>query len=173
MPARTYQQVLDFWFSPKWSPDYLKPKSFWYGGPKDDAYVRKYLSDLYQEAKDNNIDAWIQMDNGMGALALILLLDQVPRNIFRGSAKAYATDGKAVEIARYAVDQKWDKDMPDIQKRYMYSPFNHSENLHDQERSLALFTELGDPYHMRWARDFYEQIKRDGRFKHRDAILKR
>lgn len=77
-------------------------------------------------------------------------------------------------VARYAVlDRVWDRAMPVIQRRYMYSPFNHSEDLGDQELSVTLFTELGDWYHLHWARSFYEQIKRDGRFKHRDAILKR
>lgn len=173
MSKKTYSNVLDFWFGAKGSRDYLKQKSFWYGSPSDDAYVRKELGDTYQAAKDGELDAWTQTGDGDGALALILLLDQVPRNIFRDTPQAYETDSKAVSVARYAIGQGWDKRLPDIQRRYMYSPFNHSENLEDQELSVQLFTELGDPYHLHWAKDFHNQIKWDGRFKHRDSILRR
>ncbi|RJE21416.1 hypothetical protein PHISCL_06247 [Aspergillus sclerotialis] len=173
MAPKTYNQVLDFWFGPRSSPDYLKFKSFWYGSPSDDMYVRKHLGETYEAAKGGALDDWVDIARGEGALALILLLDQVPRNIFRGTPAAYATDGKAVGIARDVVDRGWDKHFPTVQRRYLYSPFNHSEDLRDQEVSLRLFTELGDREHLRWARDFYDQIKRDGRFKHRDHILGR
>ncbi|THC96318.1 hypothetical protein EYZ11_004223 [Aspergillus tanneri] len=173
MLNKSYQDVLDFWFGPRSSPDYLKEKSFWYGGAADDAYVRAHLGETYEAAKEGKLDTWIQTGQGEGALALILLLDQVPRNIFRGTPLAYATDSKAIAVARQAVESGWDKQMPPIQRRYIYSPFNHSENLEDQKMSLKLFTELGDRYHLHWAQDFYNQIKRDGRFTHRDHILGR
>lgn len=173
MPVKTYQNVLDFWFGQKSTRDYLKEKSFWYGSPSDDAYLRKNLGDSYQEAKDGNLDEWMRDGEGEGALALILLLDQVPRNIFRGTPQAYATDSKALTVARYAIEQNWDKRLPTIQRRYMYSPFNHSEDLKDQEDSVKLFTELGDSYHLQYAKDFRDQIKRNGRFTHRDRILGR
>jgi uncharacterized protein (DUF924 family) len=173
MPVKTYQNVLDFWFGQKSTRDYLKEKSFWYGSPSDDAYLRKNLGDSYQEAKDGRLDEWMRDGEGEGALALILLLDQVPRNIFRGTPQAYATDSKALTVARYAIEQNWDKRLPTIQRRYMYSPFNHSEDMKDQEDSVKLFTELGDSYHLQYAKDFRDQIKRNGRFTHRDRILGR
>ncbi|KAB8233972.1 DUF924 family protein [Aspergillus alliaceus] len=168
-----YEKMLTFWFGRKGSRDYLQQKSFWYGSPSDDAYVRKNLAADCEAAKAGARDAWKDEGQGEGALALILLLDQVPRNIFRDKPQAYATDNQAVAVARYAVDQGWDKSMPTIQRRYMYSPFNHSEKLEDQEMSLRLFTELGDSYHLRWARNYYDQIKQNGRFIHRDPILGR
>ncbi|KAJ5119088.1 hypothetical protein N7476_011440 [Penicillium atrosanguineum] len=171
VPIKPYQDVLDFWFGRKSARDYLKEKSFWYASPTDDAYVRKSLGESYEEAKNGSLDEW--MREGEGALALILLLDQVPRNIFRGTPQAYATDSKAVTVARYAIERKWDKELPNIQRRYMYSPFNHSEDLKDQEYSVKLFTELGDSYHLHWAKDFRDQIERNGRFTHRDSILGR
>jgi uncharacterized protein (DUF924 family) len=97
----------------------------------------------------------------------------VPRNIFRNTPEAYATDSKALEIAKIAVNKGWDKGMPDIQRRYIYSPFNHSENLEIQKRSVELFTELGDSQHLFWAKSFYDTIKKYGRFLHRDQILGR
>ncbi|KAF7591602.1 hypothetical protein BBP40_001301 [Aspergillus hancockii] len=158
-----YDKVLAFWFGRKGTPDYLQQKPFWYGSPSNDAYVRNHLGDEYEAAKTGTLNSWMHDGRGEGALALILLLDQVPRNIFRDTPQAYATDSQAVAVARHAVDQGWDKNMPVVQRRYMYSPFNHSEDLKDQEMSLKLFTELGDNSHLHWARDFYDQIKRNGR----------
>lgn len=173
MAIQTYEKVLEFWFGAKSSRDYLKEKSFWYGSPSDDSYVRTHLGESYQDAKDGKLDSWKSAGEGEGALALILLLDQVPRNIFRDTPQAYATDSNAIPVARYAIDNGWDKKLPAIQRRYMYSPFNHSENIKDQETSVKLFTELGDSYHLHWAKDFHDQIKRNGRFTHRDRILGR
>lgn len=173
MSTKTYEEVLNFWFGSKSSSNYLQQKSFWYGSPKDDAYVRKSLGQEYEAAKNGELDSWTAAGKGEGALALILLLDQVPRNVFRGTPSAYATDAQAVSVARYAIAQGWDKGLPAIQKRYMYSPFNHSEELNDQKFSLKLFTELGDSHHLHWAKNFHDQIKRNGRFTHRDEILGR
>ena len=170
---KPYRDVLSFWFGTKGSSSYLKQKSFWYGSPKDDAYVRTNLGHEYQAAKNGELDSWTRTGDGEGVLALVILLDQVPRNLFRGTSAAYATDAKALSVARYAIDQGWDKSLPTIQKRYMYSPFNHSEDLKDQEMSVRLFTELGDSYHLHWAKSHYDLIKRDGRFKHRDEFLRR
>ncbi|CAI7657127.1 unnamed protein product [Penicillium manginii] len=158
-----YQNVLDFWFGPKSSPDYLKEKSFWYGSPSDDAY----------DAKDGELNPWKSVGEGEGAMALILLLDQVPRNIFRNTPLVYATDSQAISIAQYTIDKGLDKKLTVIQRRYMYSPFNHSENLKDQQTSVELCTELGDTYHLHWAKDLHDQIKRNGRFTHHDQILQR
>ncbi|KAL2831529.1 DUF924-domain-containing protein [Aspergillus cavernicola] len=174
MSVKSYHDVLDIWFGPKCSPTYLEKKSFWYGtSTADDAYVHDQLGETYQAAKEAKLDAWVQTGQGEGALALILLLDQVPRNLFRGTPQAYATDSKAIAVARQAVESDWDKAMPTIQRRYIYSPLNHSESMEDQTLSLRLFTELGDSHHLRWAQDFYNQIKQDGRFIHRDEILGR
>lgn len=173
--AKPYTHILDFWFGPKSSVKYLHPKPFWYGTtPVDDTVVRLNLGPYYDAAQSGCLDDWQHHDNGEGALALILLLDQVPRNIFRGTARAYATDAKALNVARYAMlEHGWGGHMPGLKRRYLYSPFNHSEDLRDQEVSVRLFGELGDRDHLFWARRFCEQIKRDGRFVHRDGILGR
>lgn len=173
MSASRYKTVLDFWFGSPGSKDYLKEKSFWYGSPADDRHLRDVFSNDYEAAKNGQHDDWMQEGSGEGALALIILLDQIPRNIFRGTPQAYATDDKAVSVARYAVEEGWDKGFPTIQRRYTYSLFNHSEKLADKEMSLKLFTELGDSKHLYWAQNFYDQIKQNGRFTHRDKILGR
>lgn len=173
MSAEDIKRVLDFWFGQKSNPDYLMQKSFWYGSPTDDQYVRQHLAHDYELARSGQLDHWKELDSGEGALVLIILLDQVPRNIFRDTPQAYATDGKALSVAKHAVTKEWDKTMPKTCRRYLYSPFNHSENLNDQKMSVKLFTELGDPHHLHWAKDFYQQIKTNGRFVHRDRILGR
>ncbi|XP_037049257.1 uncharacterized protein LOC119083627 [Bradysia coprophila] len=166
-----FRYVLDFWFGKPSDADYLKSKSFWYGDDAADNHVRQHLSDDYEKAKCGQYNDW--SDSADGALALVILLDQVPRNIFRNTAQAYATDDKALEIAKKIVASGWDEHQPDIVRRYMYSPFNHSENLEDQRRSVELFTKLGDREHLHWAKNFYETIKTYGRFPHRDGILGR
>ena len=172
----TYTTVLDFWFGPPSSTAYLQQKPFWYGDKTSDAMVQKHLGPLYETASSTaTLDRWQdEGQDGEGALALILLLDQVPRNIFRGTPRAYATDEKAREVARRAVlDKGLGRGLPGAMRRYLYSPFNHSEDRRDQEISVSLFTELGDPTHLFWARRFCEDVKRDGRFVHRDGILGR
>lgn len=163
--------VLDYWFGKPTDVDYLKSKPFWYGDDAADNHVRQHLSQDYEKAKCGDYNDWPQSSDG--ALALIILLDQVPRNIFRDTAQAYATDAQALEIAKKVVASGWDESQPDIVRRYMYAPFNHSENLNDQRRSVELFTKLGDREHLYWAKHHYETIKQHGRFPHRDRILGR
>ncbi|CUM67166.1 uncharacterized protein PRCAT00004859001 [Priceomyces carsonii] len=171
MSQAEIRRVLKFWFGEPGSVEYLKPKSFWYGSKEDDNLVRQKLGKDYDLAEAGKLETWRQ--SAEGSIALILLLDQVPRNIFRDTPRAYATDDRALEIAEDVVQRGWDKEQPPTVRRYIYSPFNHSENLDIQKRSLELFTELGDPTHLYWATDFYNTIKKYGRFPHRDAILGR
>lgn len=163
--------VLDFWFGKPGEADYLQSKSFWYGSEEDDRLVRRELSADYERARSGKLESWT--DTVEGSIALILLLDQVPRNIFRDKAQAYATDDMAVAVARKVVERGWDKEQPTIIRRYIYSPFNHSENIEDQKRSVELFTELGDGNHLYWAKNFYDTILAHGRFPHRDRVLGR
>jgi len=166
-------KVLDFWFGRKGSADYLKRKSFWYGSSEgDDQLVAKHLGEYYSMAKEGSLDSWLER-GGEGALALIILLDQTPRNIFRNKPEAYMTDAKALSIAKTAVQRGWDQSMSPILRRYMYSPFNHSENLEDQKMSVKLFTQLGDSQHLYWAHKYHDLIQEFGRFPHRDHILGR
>lgn len=166
------KKILEFWFGAKTDADYLKPRTYWYGmNAIDDDLVYDNLQPYYEDALAGKYDHWSEEFDG--ALALIILFDQVPRNIFRGCPEAYATDSQALKIARLIVDNNWDKNQPLIIRRYIYSPFNHSEDLADQELSLKLFTEIGDPEHLYWATNFYQIIKVYGRFPHRDRILGR
>lgn len=162
-------KVLNFWFGAPTDADYLQSRPFWYGNEEDDKLVKEVLADDHLKAKKGEYDDWV--DSAEGAIALIILLDQVPRNIYRGTVGAYATDDKALDIAKTVIANGWDKTQPSIIRRYIYSPFNHSEDMSEQARSIELFTKLGDPEHLRWAYFFYDTVKKYGRFPHRDKVL--
>ncbi len=113
------------------------------------------------------------LDDARTALAAVILFDQLPRNMFRGHADQFMTDPLALAIARAAVDRGYDQDMTKDEKAFLYMPFEHSENLADQRRALALFTALGDDWLLGFARKHHDIIERFGRFPHRNAILGR
>ncbi len=113
------------------------------------------------------------LDDARTALAAVILFDQLPRNMFRGHADQFMTDPLALAIARAAVDPGYDQDMTKDEKAFLYMPFEHSENLADQRRALALFTALGDDWLLGFARKHHDIIERFGRFPHRNAILGR
>ena len=113
------------------------------------------------------------LDDARTALAAVILFDQLPRNMFRGHADQFMTDPLALAIARAAVDRGYNQDMTKDEKAFLYMPFEHSENLADQRRALALFTALGDDWLLGFARKHHDIIERFGRFPHRNAILGR
>jgi uncharacterized protein (DUF924 family) len=107
------------------------------------------------------------------ALAGVILFDQFPRNMFRGHADQFATDHLALAIAKGAVDKGFDEELEPKERGFLYMPFQHSENLADQNRSLLLFTALGDEEQLGYAKKHHDVIERFGRFPHRNAILGR
>ena len=140
---------------------------------KDDAFDRQFRDrflDAHEAAKRGDLDAWAAAPEG--ALALCILLDQFPRNAFRGSAQMFATDAKARDVARIAVragyDEKVDKDL----RQFFHLPFMHSEDLKDQDFAVELASRDG-PDSEKWARLHRDIIVRFGRFPHRNALLGR
>jgi uncharacterized protein (DUF924 family) len=172
------QALLDFWFHPPDSPDYGQYRDIWFAshsGPEFDRECRdRFLAD-HQAAAARRLDAWIEAP--LSCLALIVLCDQLPRNMFRGEPDSFATDPIARAAARKAVDAGWDKAMFDVQRLFVYMPFEHSENLEDQRRCVALFEAMPDSDHKQgWidpAVQHLEIIERFGRFPHRNEILGR
>jgi uncharacterized protein (DUF924 family) len=108
-----------------------------------------------------------------GALALVILLDQFPRNVFRGCAGAFAADPLARAVADRAIARGFDQRVPDAERQFFYLPFEHSETLVDQERCLALMRALGNADHLKWAELHADIIRRFGRFPHRNPALER
>lgn len=141
---------------------------------KDDAFdadFRRRHHDGHVAAARRELDDWIK--SPVGSLGLMILLDQYPRNVFRGTGHAFATDPLARHFAHLALDKGLDRQVEVELRRFFYLPFQHSEDIHDQERSLALFQALERPDDDRWAEHHHAVIARFGRFPHRNRALGR
>jgi uncharacterized protein (DUF924 family) len=141
---------------------------------KDAAFddeIRARFLPLREAAAAGKLTAWEQ--NAEGALALLILLDQFPRNMFRKDARTFATDPLARAIAAGAIVRGFDAQVPTELRSFFYLPFEHSENLADQERSVAFCKATGDADLVKWAEIHADIIRRFGRFPHRNAVLGR
>jgi uncharacterized protein (DUF924 family) len=133
-----------------------------------DAEFERRFRDAHFAAARRELDDWA--DAAESGLALLLLLDQFPRNVFRGTGHAFATDPLARHFARRFVDAGLDAQVEPDLRRFCYLPFQHSEAMEDQDRAVALMQALGDP---KWALHHRDIIRRFGRFPHRNAALGR
>ncbi len=163
----TKQDILSFWF------DDINP-SQWF--QKNDEFDRaisdRFLAD-YHLGKDGVYDGW--RDEAKGCLALCILLDQFPRNMFRNTPQAFQTDSKALLIAKHAVSKGYDKLISEDQRRFLYLPYEHSENLNDQKICVELFEDIknDDPQGYNYAVRHLRVIEKFGRFPHRNNALNR
>src|SRR5579871_3066075 len=151
------------------------PKRWFAKSAAFDEAVRLRFEATHHAAARGEYDGW--RETAEGALALALLFDQFPRNLYRGSAHAFATDPLARSTARQAVARAFDRAVDGELRTFFYLPFMHSESLADQEMGLALYdalaVELGDPDAAKWSRDHHAIIARFGRFPHRNRCLGR
>ena len=163
------QELLRFWFEES-GPERWFAKSDEF----DETIRERFLAD-YEAAARGDHDDW--RNNGAGCVALCLLLDQFPRNLFRDDARAFATDAKALAIAWQAVDAGLDMEqgMSRDMRKFLYLPFEHSEDLEDQHLCMKLMAERLDPIgeDLDWARKHFVIIERFGRFPHRNAAMGR
>jgi len=136
-----------------------------------DEAIRLKFEPTHHAAARGEYDAWA--DTPEGALALVILLDQFPRNLYRGSAHQFATDPKARAVARAAIERGFDREVAPELRNFFYLPFEHSEDLGDQDYSIALCAEAGDAENLKWAKLHRDIIARFGRFPHRNAALGR
>jgi uncharacterized protein (DUF924 family) len=169
--------LLDFWFGPEGDPGREQHREIWFKATDefDAAMRREFLAD-YEAAVAGALRMWEA--SAEGALALVLLLDQLPRNIFRGAPRAYAMDAAARAVADRALARGFDQQVSPAWRLFFYMPFHHSEDLADQRRSVALFNALPrNPDRRgslrRYGRPYIEVIERFGRFPHRNSILGR
>jgi uncharacterized protein (DUF924 family) len=156
--------ILGFWRSAGPSKWFSHARAF------DDA-IRLKFEPVHHAAARGEYDGWAT--TAEGALALLILLDQFPRNLYRQSGHAYATDGKARAVARAAVEAGFHLAVEPELRQFFLLPFEHSEDLADQEFAIALAAELGDAETLKWARLHRDIIARFGRFPHRNAALGR
>lgn len=141
---------------------------------KDEAFdqeIRRRFAGTHERAMTGALDGW--ESTAEGTLALLLLLDQFPRNMFRGSARAFEGDEKARSIAAAALLKGYDSQVAPELRSFFYLPFEHSEDMADQERAIALYTAAGDEDGLKWAKLHADIIRRFGRFPHRNACLGR
>lgn len=175
-PPERAQALIDAWFGPSGDPERERHREIWFRSTleHDDMLRRLFLAD-HERAAEGALAEWETAP--AGALALVLLLDQIPRNIFRGTPRAYLTDRAARAAAGRALARGLDRRVPPVWRKFFYMPFHHSEDLADQRRAAALFEGLPDDReragNRRYALHYVEVIERFGRFPHRNAILGR
>ena len=156
--------VLEFWRN-------AGPKKWFKKDAAFDAEILARFLSTYEAAAGGKLAAWEASPEG--ALALLIVLDQFSRNMFRGSARAFAADATAREVAHRAIAQGFDQNAKSAERSFFYLPFEHSEELADQERCVALARATGDADTLKWAELHAGIIRRFGRFPHRNAVLGR
>ena len=156
--------VLKFWFG-------LKPEQWWKSDPELDHRVRQTFLKLWAEKRQLPVESFLT--DPLTAAAAVILFDQFPRNMFRGDAEQFATDHLALAIAKGALDRGFDEKLAHDERKFLFMPFEHSENLDDQNRAVLLFTQLGDEEQVLYAKKHRDVIERFGRFPHRNKLLGR
>ena len=162
--SATPNDILRFW-------RLAGPKKWFNQETAFDEAIRQQFEPTHQAAARGEYDAWGETPDG--ALALVIVLDQFPRNLYRRSAHAFATDAKALAVARVALAAGWRDHVDPALDRFFILPFEHSENVTDQDASLALAKETGDTNLVKWAEIHRDIILRFGRFPHRNLLFGR
>ena len=159
------REIIDFWFSEKVSKRWFKSTA------KFDRLLSERFHDTWHQARHGELDHW--MESAEGCLALVIVLDQFPLNMFRGEAQSFVTEAKSRAVARHGIDRGFDQTMPNEQRAFLYMPFMHSEALEDQELALNLFDQSGLESNLRFCRHHHALVAKYGRFPHRNAALGR
>ncbi|MGF7148789.1 uncharacterized protein (DUF924 family) [Sphingomonas zeicaulis] len=159
------REILDYWLRD------VGAAGWWQRSDATDAEIARRFRPLWEEWRSRTAASFL--GSAEEALAGAILFDQFSRNMFRGHADAFSTDPLAVAIARGAIDKGYDDAVGADERIFFYLPFEHSESIEDQKRSLALFTALGQDETLEFARKHHDIIARFGRFPHRNAVLGR
>ncbi len=157
--------VLEFWFIES------KPQDWFQKNPEYDADITKRFSGLHLDVFENHRSHW--RNTPKGCLAEIIVLDQFPRNMFRDTPQAFASDARARDCLAHTLAHGYDKQMTQTERNFAYLPLEHSESIVDQEKSIELFTKNGDANTLEYALKHKVIIERFGRFPHRNKILDR
>lgn len=170
------QEVLDFWFGPEQDPAFGTQKKAWFIKSQDfDQTIRDRFLVEYEAALSGQLASW--QNHPKSCLALIIVLDQFSRNLFRNTPQAFQADEQARHVAQHALSQGFEKELCPVECWFLFLPFEHSERLADQEISLALWATLQEDAASQSAIDYAKQhaevIQKFGRFPHRNHILNR
>ena len=169
---QSIREILDFWFLPLADPGYGQTREIWWKGTSElDADITTRFAKTLDRAAAGDLDDWAKSPDG--ALALIVLCDQFSRNIHRRTARAFATDPKALATARLALARGYPAVYPADMRLFFYMPFQHSEALGDQQLCCDLFATLGNEDNVKYAIGHRDIVARFGRFPHRNEVLGR
>ena len=166
------EDILTFWFGTTDLSAELERRQVWFRStPEFDREIARRYTGIHERAAGGAFDAFVE--TRAECLALVLMLDQFPRNIFRGTPRAFGSDAKAREIARLALERGHDRGICTAFRTFFYLPFEHSETLADQERAVPLYRSLNEERALNAALGHRDAIRRFGRFPHRNAVLGR
>ncbi|HKI73398.1 MAG TPA: DUF924 family protein [Pseudomonadales bacterium] len=184
MPTNPADDIIEFWIGPAATdPEESSARArLWYQStPESDEDLRHRFGDLLNQAEQGELEHWRETANG--TLALVILMDQFSRNLYRGTAQAFSNDDHVAAVAEQAVDTGLDQQMSWIGRAFLYHPFEHSERIDRQERSVELFSKLVEDAPGDWkkhlegfaeyAAEHRNVVKQFGRFPHRNAVLGR
>lgn len=159
------QHIIDFWFAEE-------SRKLWFNSTDEfDQLLCERYQETWEQARSGKLDHWMQ--RAEGCLALVIILDQFPLNMFRNSAQSFATEAQSRDVARVAIEREFDQALYADRKAFLYMPFMHSESLEDQELALKLFDQPGLESNLRFAHHHHDIVARFGRFPHRNAALGR
>jgi len=158
-------KLLSDWFSTPLSDHWFNST------PAIDSYLKEKYEPAWNSAVNRELDNWL--DTATGTLALIILLDQLPLNMFRGEAKSFSSEQQAIEACKQGILKRFDQQIEIPKRAFFYMPLMHSENINDQNLSVELFEKSGLENNARFAKHHREIIETYGRFPHRNRILKR
>ncbi len=161
----TLQSIIEYWYSDR-------IKSQWFNSTKElDQEIKINYEDIWEEAIKGKLISW--KESAEGCLALVIILDQFPLNMFRGEVKSFSTEAMAIKITKLAIKNDFDKAIDKDKLAFLYMPLMHSENIEDQNLSVNLFKQAGLMDNWRFAKHHREIVKNFGRFPHRNKILQR
>ena len=161
----TIDSIIDFWFSDDMA------KQWFNSTPELDLKIKSNFEEIYQSAVNGELDHW--QTSPLGCLALILLFDQFPLNMYRGKEQSFATESRSRAVAEQAINNSFDEKLSDQQKVFVYMPYMHSEDLEDQAKGIELYSKAGLKENLRFAKHHHDIVERFGRFPHRNKILGR
>jgi len=159
------EQILEFWFKE------IDRKVWFNSTPEFDAQLKERFERVYLSALNNELENW--ENSPQGSVALVIVLDQFPLNMYRGLPQSFSGESKSREVARRAIKNNFDLELPGEQKAFLYMPFMHSEDLGDQDLSVMLYSKAGLDHNLRFAKHHREIVRKFGRFPHRNKILGR
>ena len=157
-------QIVRYWF------EELQPDAWFRKDDAVDAVIRERFATLHEQLAQIRPE---QLTTAIECVAAVIVLDQFPRNMFRGTPRAFATDALALSIAEHAIAASLDQQLTQLQRLFLYMPFQHSEDRAVQARSIQLFTQLGIADNLGYAHRHKDIVDRFGRFPHRNAVLGR